>query len=153
MARARACSPKGFEEGRLIWPSVCGESVTILPARLSYLLSGIDSRPRRCTPGVRRGCEPRRWLPEAVVTRALPELSDNEALIGISGCESRRSNANCTGNAPSARHGCSSSWSSKSLLLPRSRMSGEDAERPSLNAQVAGTQAMAERHRTQARRH
>ncbi|RYM18316.1 hypothetical protein EWH13_34745 [Bradyrhizobium elkanii] len=29
---------------RFIWPSVAGESVTISPAQLSYLLSGIDWR-------------------------------------------------------------------------------------------------------------
>jgi hypothetical protein len=30
--------------GRFIWPSVAGEAVTISPAQLSYLLSGIDWR-------------------------------------------------------------------------------------------------------------
>ena len=32
------------ERGRFIWPSVAGEPVTISPAQLSYLLSGIDWR-------------------------------------------------------------------------------------------------------------
>ncbi|WP_407175614.1 IS66 family insertion sequence element accessory protein TnpB [Bradyrhizobium sp. STM 3562] len=31
-------------QGACIWPSVAGESVTISPAQLSYLLSGIDWR-------------------------------------------------------------------------------------------------------------
>jgi len=35
---------KRLERGRFIWPSVAGESVTISPAQLSYLLSGIDWR-------------------------------------------------------------------------------------------------------------
>nr|WP_244622092.1 transposase [Bradyrhizobium ivorense] len=35
---------KRLERGKFIWPSVAGESVTISPARLSYLLSGIDWR-------------------------------------------------------------------------------------------------------------
>src|SRR6266404_3272361 len=35
---------KRLERGRFIWPSVAGESVTISPAQLSYLLSGIDCR-------------------------------------------------------------------------------------------------------------
>ncbi|WP_346659171.1 IS66 family insertion sequence element accessory protein TnpB [Bradyrhizobium sp. 2] len=38
-----ACSQK-LERGKFIWPSVAGESVTISPAQLSYLLSGIDWR-------------------------------------------------------------------------------------------------------------
>ncbi|WP_370182216.1 IS66 family insertion sequence element accessory protein TnpB [Bradyrhizobium elkanii] len=35
---------KRLERGKFIWPSVAGESVTISPAQLSYLLSGIDWR-------------------------------------------------------------------------------------------------------------
>lgn len=35
---------KRLERGRFIWPSVAGEAVTISPAQLSYLLSGIDWR-------------------------------------------------------------------------------------------------------------
>lgn len=35
---------KRLERGRFIWPSGAGESVTISPAQLSYLLSGIDWR-------------------------------------------------------------------------------------------------------------
>ena len=35
---------KRLERGRFIWPSVAGEAVTISPAQLSYLLSGIDGR-------------------------------------------------------------------------------------------------------------
>jgi len=35
---------KRLERGRFIWPSVAGGSVTISPAQLSYLLSGIDWR-------------------------------------------------------------------------------------------------------------
>ncbi|UPK28178.1 transposase [Bradyrhizobium sp. 195] len=35
---------KRLERGKFIWPSVAGESVTISPAQLSYLLSGIDRR-------------------------------------------------------------------------------------------------------------
>jgi transposase len=35
---------KRLERGRFIWPSVGGEAVTISPAQLSYLLSGIDWR-------------------------------------------------------------------------------------------------------------
>ena len=35
---------KRLERGRFIWPSVTGESITISPAQLSYLLSGIDWR-------------------------------------------------------------------------------------------------------------
>ena len=35
---------KKLERGKFIWPSVAGESVTISPAQLSYLLSGIDWR-------------------------------------------------------------------------------------------------------------
>ncbi|MCP3475906.1 transposase [Bradyrhizobium sp. CCGUVB1N3] len=35
---------KRLERGRFIWPSVVGESVTISPAQLSYLLSGIHWR-------------------------------------------------------------------------------------------------------------
>ncbi|WP_430516697.1 IS66 family insertion sequence element accessory protein TnpB [Bradyrhizobium yuanmingense] len=35
---------RSLERGRFIWPSVAGESVTILPAQLSYLLSGTDLR-------------------------------------------------------------------------------------------------------------
>ncbi|MFB9269080.1 IS66 family insertion sequence element accessory protein TnpB [Bradyrhizobium erythrophlei] len=37
-------SYKRLERGRFIWPSVAGEAVTISPAQLSYLLSGIDWR-------------------------------------------------------------------------------------------------------------
>ena len=37
---------KRLERGRFIWPSVGGETVTISPAQLSYLLSGIDWRTR-----------------------------------------------------------------------------------------------------------
>ncbi|WP_346659313.1 IS66 family insertion sequence element accessory protein TnpB [Bradyrhizobium sp. 164] len=35
---------KRLERGRFIWPSVAGEAVTISPAQMSYLLSGIDWR-------------------------------------------------------------------------------------------------------------
>lgn len=35
---------KRLERGRFIWPSAAGEAVTISPAQLSYLLSGIDWR-------------------------------------------------------------------------------------------------------------
>ena len=35
---------KRLEGGRFIWPSAAGEAVTISPAQLSYLLSGIDWR-------------------------------------------------------------------------------------------------------------
>ena len=35
---------KRLERGKFIWPSVAGEAVTISPAQLSYLLSGIDWR-------------------------------------------------------------------------------------------------------------
>ncbi|WP_346658187.1 IS66 family insertion sequence element accessory protein TnpB [Bradyrhizobium sp. 138] len=35
---------KRLERRRFIWPSVAGESVTISPAQMSYLLSGIDWR-------------------------------------------------------------------------------------------------------------
>lgn len=35
---------KRLERGKFIWPSVAGESVSISPARLSYLLSGTDWR-------------------------------------------------------------------------------------------------------------
>lgn len=35
---------KRLERGRLIWPSVAGEAVTISPAKMSYHLSGIDWR-------------------------------------------------------------------------------------------------------------
>jgi transposase len=35
---------KRLERGRFIWPLVAGEAVTISPAQLSYLLSGIDWR-------------------------------------------------------------------------------------------------------------
>ena len=35
---------KRLERGRFIWPSVAGEAVTISPAQLCYLLSGIDWR-------------------------------------------------------------------------------------------------------------
>lgn len=35
---------KRLERGRFIWPSGAGEAVTISPAQLSYLLSGIDWR-------------------------------------------------------------------------------------------------------------
>ncbi|WP_342710081.1 IS66 family insertion sequence element accessory protein TnpB [Bradyrhizobium sp. B124] len=35
---------KRLERGRFIWRSIGGETVTISPAQLSYLLSGIDWR-------------------------------------------------------------------------------------------------------------
>ncbi|TIO11625.1 MAG: IS66 family insertion sequence element accessory protein TnpB, partial [Mesorhizobium sp.] len=35
---------KRLERGRFIWPTVEGGAVTISPAQLSYLLSGIDWR-------------------------------------------------------------------------------------------------------------
>ncbi|QHO77857.1 hypothetical protein ACH79_39895 [Bradyrhizobium sp. CCBAU 051011] len=35
---------KRLERGRFIWPLVAGEAVTISPAQISYLLSGIDWR-------------------------------------------------------------------------------------------------------------
>ncbi|MBR0801752.1 IS66 family insertion sequence element accessory protein TnpB [Bradyrhizobium jicamae] len=35
---------KRLERGRFIWPSVAGKAVTISPAQMSYLLSGIDWR-------------------------------------------------------------------------------------------------------------
>ena len=35
---------KRLERGKFIWPSVAGEAVTISPAQMSYLLSGIDWR-------------------------------------------------------------------------------------------------------------
>lgn len=35
---------KRLERGKFIWPSVAGEAVTISPAQLSDLLSGIDWR-------------------------------------------------------------------------------------------------------------
>lgn len=35
---------KRLERGRFIWPSVAGEAVTISPAQMNYLLSGIDWR-------------------------------------------------------------------------------------------------------------
>ncbi|WP_249794145.1 transposase [Bradyrhizobium sp. 33ap4] len=35
---------KRLERGKFVWPSVAGEAVTISPAQMSYLLSGIDWR-------------------------------------------------------------------------------------------------------------
>jgi transposase len=35
---------KRLERGRFLWPSSAGEAVTISPAQLGYLLSGIDWR-------------------------------------------------------------------------------------------------------------
>jgi transposase len=35
---------KRLERGRFLWPSVAGDAVTISPAQLGYLLSGIDWR-------------------------------------------------------------------------------------------------------------
>ncbi|MFQ3453250.1 IS66 family insertion sequence element accessory protein TnpB [Bradyrhizobium sp. UFLA01-814] len=35
---------KRLARGKFVWPSVAGESVTISPAQLGYLLSGIDWR-------------------------------------------------------------------------------------------------------------
>ncbi|UVK48308.1 transposase (plasmid) [Mesorhizobium sp. AR07] len=35
---------KRLERGRFIWPTVEGGAVTVSPAQLSYLLSGIDWR-------------------------------------------------------------------------------------------------------------
>ncbi|WP_027534415.1 IS66 family insertion sequence element accessory protein TnpB [Bradyrhizobium sp. WSM3983] len=35
---------KRLERGRFIWPSVAGEAVTISPAQMNYVLSGIDWR-------------------------------------------------------------------------------------------------------------
>ncbi|WFU62545.1 IS66 family insertion sequence element accessory protein TnpB [Bradyrhizobium brasilense] len=41
----RACLfTKGLERGRFVWPSVASEAVTVSPAQMSYLLSGIDWR-------------------------------------------------------------------------------------------------------------
>ncbi|WP_410469834.1 IS66 family insertion sequence element accessory protein TnpB [Bradyrhizobium sp. 33ap4] len=48
---------KRLERGRFVWPSVAGEAVTISPAQMSYLLSGIDWRnPQEI---VRRGSDSR----------------------------------------------------------------------------------------------
>ncbi|WP_346283319.1 IS66 family insertion sequence element accessory protein TnpB [Bradyrhizobium sp. CW4] len=38
---------KRLERGRFIWPSVAGDAVTISPAQMSYLLSGIVAQPAR----------------------------------------------------------------------------------------------------------
>jgi len=35
---------KRLERGTFLWPSVAGEAVTISPAQMSYLLSGMDRR-------------------------------------------------------------------------------------------------------------
>ncbi|NYG45436.1 transposase [Bradyrhizobium sp. IAR9] len=47
---------KRLERGRFIWPSVAGESVTISPAQLSYLLSGSIGATLK-KPSVRRGSD------------------------------------------------------------------------------------------------
>ncbi|WP_247453782.1 MULTISPECIES: transposase [unclassified Bradyrhizobium] len=44
MGGEHACLPKRLKRGKFIGPSVAGQSVTISPAQLSYLLSGIDWR-------------------------------------------------------------------------------------------------------------
>ncbi|WP_354494842.1 IS66 family insertion sequence element accessory protein TnpB, partial [Mesorhizobium robiniae] len=42
---------KRLERGRFIWPTVEGGVVTVSPAQLSYLLSGIDWRNVACNSG------------------------------------------------------------------------------------------------------
>ncbi|WP_456835594.1 MULTISPECIES: IS66 family insertion sequence element accessory protein TnpB [unclassified Bradyrhizobium] len=44
---------KRLERGKFVWPSVAGEAVTISPAQMSYLLSGIDWRNRVSSKGWR----------------------------------------------------------------------------------------------------